>query len=446
MADNSKYLDELFKTTKNIGKEIGPIAKQGASKVKTLGKGAIRFLPYVDAGIYAGQGINDIRTGHPWRGAGQLGLAGLDAALDIASLLAGPEGILLKQAGKKVAKKGIQKVLQNMAKKNTLGNTIGRGVASVGLQLGIDGNQPNRQQEQLPKQEQLQQANSNVNRNNNVSNRYQYPSTSTDEFIRDLVNANGVEDIQNSEPIVGGIETNVNSSNLEEDNQQQPISGILNRLEEYYNQQKEYRRPYIEGLQNYVDNYNELARRGFNMDRYLAGIAGWSGNDNFARMMGRYNPATVEATRLDLLNKLASANIDELDKGTQVVGNAALLQQAGLPVEAALANPNMVKNISSIMNARTNAEARRYVADQTYKARMYDTYLDNKIKQEIANGRMANARYLEQIKAQNRYNVAILQGAAYGNLGNLFNTSNMLGITNVNPNVIQSYLQQDTDL
>lgn len=419
MADFNKYLDILYSNTKDIGKEIGSTVSKVTPKAKAFGKGAVRFLPYVDAGIYAGQGIKDFQTGHPWRGAGQLGLAGLDAALDTASLLTGGSGLVAKQAGKQVAKKGVQKILLEMAKRNTLGSTLGRGAVSVGLQYGIDDDvlkkeQPQSQPSTQPNNQQKPQGNST---SANITGGYtQYPSTSTDDFIRQLVATNGI----NAGDSNGVIDNTGTLENIQNQQNEQPQTNndILDRLSEYYEQQKEYRKPYLEGLQSYAENYNDLNRRAFNMDRYLAGIAGWSGNNNFARMIGRYNPATVEATKLDLLNKLAEEQSKELNLGNEVVGNAAVLQQAGLPLEAVFANPNLIKNASSIMNARTNAEARRYVADQAYKAKVYDTWLDNKIKQEINNGRMANARQLAQLRENNRYNIAVLQAQAYGNLGN----------------------------
>lgn len=427
MADYNKYLDELFSTTKNIGKEIGPIAKQGASKAKTLGKGAIKtFVPYIDASIYAGQGINDFRTGHPFRGTGQLTLAGLDALADTAGLMAGSltggGGYLgeraLKAAGKAAIKAGGKKALKYFAKQSAIKPALVRGVASVGLQSGINNGKQD-SPEQLPQQQPNNQSKQQVNNTaTNIGRGYtQYPSTSTDDFIRQLVATNGINVGDSSVPIdtTGTLENIPNQQN----EQPQADNDILNRLSEYYEQQKELRKPYLEALQDYANNYQDYQRKSFNMDRYLAGIAGWSGNDNFARMIGRYNPATVEATRLDLLNKLAQEQVNELDLGNKAIGNAALLQEAGLSPDAAFADPNMIKSIATIMNARTAAEARKYVADQTYKARIYDTQLDNMIKKEINNNRMSNARYLTQLREQNRYKIAQLQAQAYGYGGNV---------------------------
>lgn len=428
MADYNKYLDELFNTTKNIGEEIGPVAKQGASKAKALGKGAIKtFVPYVDAGIYAGQGINDFRTGHPWRGLGQLGLAGIDAGIDTAGIIAGlgtgGAGYLgttaMKKAARQALKQGIKTfgkpVIKKVLKDYTIPRTIGQGIVSVGIEFGKDKNvskkeQPQSQPNAKPNNQQKPQGNSNPG---NINKGYtQYPSTSTDDFIRQLVATNGINAGDSNIPIdtTGDLDNIPNQQN----EQPQTDNDILNRLSEYYEQQKEYRRPYLEGLQSYAENYDDLNRRAFNMDRYLAGIAGWSGNNNFARMIGRYNPATVEATRLDLLNKLAEEQSKELNLGNEVVGNAAVLQQAGLPLEAVFANPNLIKNASSIMNARTAANTKRYVADQTYKARMYDTQLDNAIAMAKQQKRLDVMRELEYMKAKNRYNIAVLQAQAYG--------------------------------
>ena len=385
--------------------------KQG---LKTAGKVGLEYTPYVGDVWDISRGGYQAFHGHPFIGTGQALLGGAGLAANI--LFPGSGSVAkagVKAGVKGVIRKGIEKLGGSKALKT--GENIAKKLHSVPVQAasaitpellyGMNNTNIDNNQEQLPQQQ------SNTQQQNSISKtigRVGKPSG----YVNGNTNLATPEEVMNI--LSGGTPSTLEGIPIQQNEQPQTNNDILNRLAEYYEQQKEYRRPYLEGLQSYAENYNDLNRRAFNMDRYLAGIAGWSGNDNFARMMGRYNPATVEATKLDLLNKLAEEQSKELNLGNEVVGNAAVLQQAGLPLEAVFANPNLIKNASSIMNARTNAEARRYVADQAYKAKVYDTWLDNKIRQEINNGRMANARQLAQLRENNRYNIAVLQAQAYG--------------------------------
>lgn len=429
----NKNLDILLKSKQDIGEVARDAVKtSGKAGVKINPKVALGLLPYLDAGIYAGQAYNDFRTGHLLRGVGQTALAVGDALFDTAALMAtGGTGLV----GKQLAKAGVKKVVEKIGPKATRfmleqagwKPALARGVASVGLEIGKDkvtgtskmpikqsnNTQPNNQQQTKGgTQQAVPYDNGGI------------PYGSTDDFVRQLVASNGIG--QDGVPQYGveqpteGQQVGIN----------QPTGGIdiggIDKLLEYYNQQKELRKPYLEGLENFVNNYNDYNRQAFNMDRYLAGIAGWSGNQNFARMMGRYNPVKDEATRLDLLNKLSEEQSGELGALNKAIGNASILQEAGLPAEAMWADPNVIKNVGSIMNARTSADARRYIGELNYKAKVYDTYLDNKIRQEVANNRIANAIQLANLRENNRYRIAELNAQAYGGGGNGASISNAL--------------------
>lgn len=409
-----------LKTTKrfptaNIG-SIPKGASLGSKALKIGGEVGKSLIPYLDTGLEAMWAYNDFKTGHPWRGAGHAGMAAINGAIDTAAVLgdiftagaatpADHAAAAATKAGIKIgAKKAATKAMQWAMRQRGLKPSLTRMVADIGLEIGKDDG--NTKQAEQPKT--VVSNTNNVKRSGSGSRVYPqgYGNTTT------LPNGQQVD-----------INSIINPNSVGKETMEQPEQQIdnssLDKLLDYYNQQKELRKPYLEALQEYANNYQDYQRRAFNMDRYLAGIAGWSGNDNFARMIGRYNPATVEATRLDLLNKLAQEQVNELDLGNKAIGNASLLQEAGLSPNAAFADPNMIKSIATIMNAKTAADARRYAADQLYKARVYDTQLDNMIKRELGLRRNENARYLTQLREQNRYNIAQLQAQAYGYGGNV---------------------------
>ena len=173
------------------------------------------------------------------------------------------------------------------------------------------------------------------------------------------------------------------------------------KLIQSYNKQQSYMQPYREGLQDLISNYDDLQRQAFNRDRYLAGIAGWSNNNNFGNLIGKYNPAEIEATRLDLVNKLAQNKIADEQGANTIVGTAKMMQKAGMPPEMALVDPAMIGKLSNILSAQTSAEARKYSADLNYKARMLDSYLDAAIKEALNKNNTKLAIQLQYMKNQN---------------------------------------------
>lgn len=126
-------------------------------------------------------------------------------------------------------------------------------------------------------------------------------------------------------------------------------------------------------------------------------------------MMGKYNPAQIEATRLDLLNKLAQSEVAEAQGANNILGTAEMMQRAGLPANMALVDPEMIGKLSNVLSAQTAAEARKYVADQNYKAKVLDTQLDNAIKYYSKVGDWNTALRLQDMKSQNRLQSTYIQ-------------------------------------
>ena len=419
---NADVLDNLFANKKDIAKEVGNASKT-VSKAKPIGK----YMPFVGDTIDIGNAIHSYKTGHPWVGTGQLGLGIGGLILDTASLLAVPAtggaslgGITAKQAGKQAVKSLAKNLIEAGAKAQTK-KAIGpmsRTIYSAGLNLFKEGGnnqqQPIQEKTSVDNNQQAKQPTANKY----SGNMYQNPYTSKLDSIETIINearANGqgyngelgnqeLQDIQtlNQNNTTPNTEGSI-ASNIE-------LDGMIDR----YKRQQELQKPYIEGLQNLIDNYNNLQRNAMNLDRYFTGLAGWSGNDRWADFGRRYNPITTEATKLDLLNKLAQGQIDIDDIENEMRGNIALAQQAGIDPRVAMANPKLVNALASIENAKTSAEARKYVADQNRETKLAGIYSNAMIQKAKQEGNWDLALKLQAMRNDGRLQSAIVNAVSFG--------------------------------
>lgn len=413
-----------FRGPDSIAKEIGNVEKT-VSKAKPVGK----YMPFVGDTIDIGNAIHSYKTGHPWVGTGQLGLGVGGLILDTASLLAAPAtggaslgGIAAKQAGKQAVKSLAKNLIKAGAKAQTK-KAIGpmsRTIYSAGLNLFKDGG--NNQYIEQPAQEEAlvdnnQQAKQPI-ANNSSGNMYQNPYTGSLDSVGKMI----LDKINNGEGYQGNLEgqnlPDIQSLNTGDVpvNAEGSIAGNidLNGILDRYRRQQELQKPYIEGLQNLINNYNNLQRNAFNLDRYFTGLAGWSGNDRWADFGKRYNPITTEATKLDLLNKLAQGQIGIDDIENEMSGNIALAQQAGIDPRVAMANPKLVNALASIENAKTSAAARRYVADASKEAKLTGIYSNAMIQKAKQDGNWALALKLQEMKNDGRLQSAIVNAVSFG--------------------------------
>lgn len=108
--------------------------------------------------------------------------------------------------------------------------------------------------------------------------------------------------------------------------------------------------PYIEALQEAMEKYGEGRNRNFFRDLGLAGLTGLTGNQAYSRMIGGYDDNQVLDKRLSLQQQLAGLKQQQLFDPTPIYGNAELVQRMGLAPEAALANPDFLKQYANIYN------------------------------------------------------------------------------------------------
>jgi len=433
----AEEIDKLFNKTKDIAKEVG---KTGAKA--SIGKTLATYAPFTSDFVDLGAGIRSVREGHPYVGAGQiaLGLGGL--GIDTLSALGAPltgggsilGGALLKQGGKQLIKQGGKQLLKNAIKLQggkQLG-AVARPIETTLLEL-LKGN--------------------DATDTDNVT-----PVTTEDTSIKgnitpipegDIPSAGLNYDLPPIEQIINQAQAGYTPEGLEavDINQdiQLPQSGPSSNLQallDLYKQQVDLTTPYRQGLRDYIDNYKALQRQGQLQDLKSAGWAGWTGNNAFTNMIGRYNPADIEAKKLDLINTLAQSQRADLQGANELVGNVALAEQAGLPSEAAFANKTLLNTASALGKANISADAKKYYADTITRAKLVDNYYDRELKKAIEAGRQDLAIKIQGMKNTNRIQTAIITGSAFGDLNSLFNTSNLLGVTDIP----QSEIPQPIDI
>lgn len=387
--------------TRNIAEEVGEIASKAKANpnllkgLSTAGKIAGEVTPYVGDIWDIQRGISKARSGHPIVGTGQalLGTAGLAA-----NILAPGSGTLAK-SGIKGAGKGVialgGKQFAKMLRKGAKLNKSAKWQAGTAIipELFYGDSEETEQPTTKIENSEAGNGNSSVDYELPPMSEGMQPIDNMEDFINNLVATNGLE--------ADGI------TPLDVNEQSQNAKDIQDLLD-YYNGIQVAKQPYLKGLQEYIDNYKNLQEQAYLKDVFHAGMANYLNDPYEAQLIGRYNPAEIEATRLDLLNKLAGERIGQSQGVYNVDAIAKLAERSNLPLDIALADPNTIKTISSMINAQTTADARKYVADQNARARLLDTYLDGKIKDALNRRNLQEARVLQEMKNRNRLQTTYL--------------------------------------
>lgn len=240
----------------------------------------------------------------------------------------------------------------------------------------------NAQRGTLPQQQQDEQ------RETGLSNGYDFEILNDEDLtnnpnaIGDLIRGNGLPPQlpRTSTALNNGSQRKVNmqpqvEQQVASDNQAKILSDYINR----YNANN---LPYVEALENFYNNYDANVKNARNWDRYYTGLAGWTGNNRWADIAKSYNPVKIEADKLNILQQLQKAKLGNINDVYELIGNMEVAKQMGLPVEAAMANKNILTalvnqqkanlaNEARIYGYDTTADTRRYVADQALRSNLY---------------------------------------------------------------------------
>lgn len=399
-----KWFDDIKQPASNIQKILESTPKKQIAR--NVGSTALRYAPITGDLIDIGAGVRSISQGHPWIGAGQLGLGGLGLLGSMATLPAGGIGSALVKAGIKKLAKQSYRALPKMAK-YVVKAPIKRQAGVVGLEMlkGGDDIQKQPQQElqpiqqegnSLPPIEELNIDPANIEPFSNISQ-------GANNYVAPLP---PLPDTQYSGYIVDG--------NVEQPQQQVGLGDISKLLEIYGGQINKMNQPYIEALQDYLNNYNNYIDNSERRKRFYAGLAGLSGNNNYAGIANDYNPVDVEANKLNLLNQLLQTKYSNFNAINNLLGNATIAQQLGLPAEASLADKNLLNAYTSQQRALYGLEGKKYSSDLGYKGRLEEAYIDNATKRAIEQGRIDNAIALQQLKNNSYLTGKTIDASAYG--------------------------------
>lgn len=431
--EKARALNQLFKKTKPIAKELsGDIAKAG-SKAKgglnLIGKRVLNVgVPFVGVAGNTYGAIKNWKQGNKGLALMNAGEASVDLIFDIALTLEalgalGTEGATAAAIPQTVAAKSAAKIaLKKTCQK--LVDVYGKHGAKIMLaQLGLNGLAS------------LIQGSKDGNISDSDINAYSESLSNGNSS-----DANGATEIiqQGNQPIPGyrfdnnsnivtptdrQIEQDIqnNLKNLEETTSQDEQSNVEQRpsnqdIEKFYKDyllEQEYMRPYREGLKSYVDDYRKLQWRDYNNNRVLAGMYGVTGNSYIGNQQDKFNLSDIDAKRLDLMKAYAQEQQNALRGYNRITGNMMVGQQAGLPPEAIWADPAFVQKIASINNARVNAEAKKYYADMNYKRAIDQQRLKGAYDQAIAQGKYDTAKSIANVMYQGKINSAYLQGLPF---------------------------------
>lgn len=417
---NADVLDNLFSDKKDIAKEVGNVGKTAIKTGKV--NPVAEYAPYVGDIYDIARGGYQAFHGHPFVGTAQalMGIGGLasnvlapgSGTLAKAGIKAGGRA-LLKVGGKQLAKKAVDVTAKRT--KKPIVNAVTRPVIPEIYYAMSEGNN-NQPIEQSIQEEAL--ANNNQQSKQPVINnkaKQQYPYTAPFDSIENLILSrtggynNNLErqDLPNAQSL-NTDNTPVNTEGFTTGNVE--LDGMIDR----YKRQQELQKPYIEGLQNLIDNYNNLQRNAFLTDIYLAGTSDYLNSSNIGQLTGKYNPIRDEASRVDLLNKLAQGQIGIDDIENEMRGNIALAKQAGIDPRVSMANPKLVNALASIENAKTSAEARKYVADQNRETKLAGIYSNAMIQKAKQEGNWDLALQLQAMRNDGRLQSAIVNAVSFG--------------------------------
>lgn len=176
----------------------------------------------------------------------------------------------------------------------------------------------------------------------------------------------------------------------------------IDAINDYVSKLQEINKPYIDALQDYYKNYNNYLNDYHRARDFYTGLAGWSGNSQWADVGKDYNAVANEAQKLATLKTLQDAQAGDVNAINEVMGNLAMAQEMGLPPEAAFAN----KNLLTMMAARDR------------EANKYQIAVENNLMKKYGIDRnYARALAVQAMRGQNALDVASMYTNAYGNGG-----------------------------
>lgn len=399
-----------------LGLNFNPGTKEVAKNISQkgflnkIGRGigvAGEYAPFVGNAIDYALGTDQFRKGNIPAGLAYYGLGTAGTLADIGSILsapatagAGTAGIQAgKIAGKATARKALSNIIKNKTlrdvatkasvlntSKNKLGGREARTIYTTLLALGTGNNKD--KPKGIPDKSKSGEEGSSTNNRKTSNNLYTNSLPQGNTNIDDTIN-------------------NTGGNNMEMN---------LDAILDLYNKQYEAQQPYLEALGNFINDYKGLQEDAMIRDRGNVALAGLSGNEGYKQLVGRYNPATIEADRINLLNTLANVEAQRAGGLNELIGNIAIAEEMGLPPESAFGNKNLLTALGAYNRALYGLEGRKYTAD-----------INRDIQLALMAGRRDLALTLQQLKNAGGLERAFVGSAGYGDIDNLINAMRMMG-------------------
>lgn len=173
-------------------------------------------------------------------------------------------------------------------------------------------------------------------------------------------------------------------------------------LDQYQQELQAQNQPYTDALQNYLNNYDRYIQEGMRNKRYWTGYANLhSSPEVFSQAMGKamedYDPVELEAKRVDLIKALADQNATIPTAMRQMKGNMALSSQLGIPPEAMMADPSLLKTTAAYNKAYNALIGDIYKADKSLEGKIYTGNIGYRKGVDVANINAGSRNYLGEL-------------------------------------------------
>lgn len=357
--------------------------------------GAIGYIPYIGDVADIGLGAYNMTHGHPFVGAGQIGLGGVGLVTGGlgSKVIKGLATAGLKKAQRDIVARGMRKIA-NSPYKYQVAPSIG--LEALALIMGDDKKEVNEEK--------------STNQNG-----VPFTVLSDDEIGADLT---PIPKIETPLPKVIDKPLNGYVASQSTTQQQQPTQQnnynptVAEALIRAYGQQyDDINRQ--SAINRFVDNLGMVGAR--QMDRfdneYYTYLGNALGMDNLASIPGKIGSEQAmqkqaSANRManvqDRMNKLSAINT--------LAGNLAVAKQMGMDPAVALAD----KDIQKVLTAYNTASSRSDVANINAQAKLLDSYLDNETQRAIAQGKIDVALKIQQLKNNASTRNALINASGFG--------------------------------
>lgn len=218
---------------------------------------------------------------------------------------------------------------------------------------------------------------------------------------------------------------------LSDNNQQNNIQNNFDNILSRYNERLDINQPYIDKLGDYINNYDKLQSNAYEFNRFNTALAGLSGNQGYKNL--KYNPAEIEATRLDLLNKMLQAKAGRISAEDDLLGKMAWARDYGMSPEIALLDKDTFKAMSPIISSYNALKGRTYATDINSQTKLQIAKM--KLEGDLRRAQMSgNVRLQVATKiALANVNRALINSMGFGgaNAGDIANVYNQMGYGNI---------------